>query len=107
MGQMVYPVTSVFLRSFSIYKLSNFFLMQVQVVGSIGGLPPSDPSINASTVFAASFWLTQGITSRGRIGINGSLTALSLVDPWFQDINDKTAMIAAIEDVFANLTTNG
>lgn len=79
----------------------------MQAVGAMGGLPPSDPAINASTVFAMSFWLTQGITSRGRIGINGSLTALSLVDPWFRDINDKVVMINAIEDAFLNLTTNG
>ena len=40
---------------------------------------------------------SQGITSRGRLGITPSLNAQPIVNPWFQDPNDKVALTQAIK----------
>ncbi|KZP28042.1 hypothetical protein FIBSPDRAFT_1039750 [Athelia psychrophila] len=59
---------------------------------------------NASEIFTITTYLSQGITSRGRIGINAALTGLPLVNPWFTDPVDKSTLITAIKDL---LTTVG
>ncbi|KAG5635404.1 substrate-specific activator of APC-dependent proteolysis [Sphagnurus paluster] len=58
---------------------------------------------NASQIFTITVYLSTGITSRGRIGIDASLTAKPLVNPWFADPVDKTVLIQGINDLLANV----
>lgn len=58
---------------------------------------------NSSQVFTVTIYLSSNITSRGRIGINGSFTAVRLVNPWFTDPVDKETMVIALEDFVANV----
>ncbi|RDB26778.1 Cellobiose dehydrogenase [Hypsizygus marmoreus] len=58
---------------------------------------------NASQIFTITIYLGTGITSRGRIGINASMTALPLVTPWFTDPIDKVIMIQAVNDIATNI----
>lgn len=46
---------------------------------------------------------SENITSRGRIGINSALQATPLVDPWFVDPVDKSAMISVLNDIVAGV----
>ena len=39
---------------------------------------------NASQIFTITTYLSQGITSRGRIGITASMNAQPIVQPWFR-----------------------
>jgi len=58
---------------------------------------------NASQIFTITMYLSTGITSRGRIGINAGMTALPLTNPWFTDPNDKATLIQAINDLVSNV----
>ncbi|KAJ6611997.1 the flavin domain of cellobiose dehydrogenase [Mycena sp. CBHHK59/15] len=58
---------------------------------------------NASQVFAVTLYLSTGLTSRGRIGIDSNLNALPLVKPYFTDPADEATLVAAIEDVIASV----
>ena len=46
---------------------------------------------------------SENVTSRGRIGINSALQATPLVDPWFVDPVDKSAMISVLNDIVAGV----
>ena len=46
-----------------------------------------------------------GITSHGRVGIDAALRAQPLVNPWFQDPNDKPVLVQALKDVVSNINT--
>jgi len=58
---------------------------------------------NASQIFTITVYLSTGITSRGRIGIDAALTGRPLVNPWFTDPADKTTIIQAINDLLSNV----
>lgn len=58
---------------------------------------------NASNIFTITMYLSTGITSRGRVGIDAVLRARPLVNPWFADPVDKTVLIQALKDVVANM----
>jgi len=58
---------------------------------------------NASQIFTITAYLSQGITSRGRIGINAALTGLPLVNPWFTDPVDKTTLIQGLNDILSTV----
>ncbi|TFK37026.1 cellobiose dehydrogenase [Crucibulum laeve] len=58
---------------------------------------------NASQIFTITTYLSTGITSRGRIGIDAALTARPLIGPWFQDPIDKAVLIQGINDVISNI----
>ncbi|KAJ7730606.1 hypothetical protein DFH07DRAFT_162631 [Mycena maculata] len=58
---------------------------------------------NASQVFAVTVYLSTGLTSRGRIGIDSNLTALPLVEPYFTDPIDEATLVAAINDVITSV----
>jgi len=60
---------------------------------------------NASQIFTITTYLSLGITSRGRIGINAALNGLPLVNPWFTDPVDKTTLITAIDDLLTTVNT--
>jgi len=58
---------------------------------------------NASQIFTITCYLSTGITSRGRIGIDAALTARPLVNPWFVDPVDKSTLIQGLTDLVANV----
>ncbi|KAI0701652.1 hypothetical protein C8Q76DRAFT_825169 [Earliella scabrosa] len=76
-----------------------------------GTVRPGAASINSSlpynedNIFTITIYLSQGITSRGRIGIDAGLTAKTLVDPWLTDPVDKTVLLQALRDITNNLKT--
>ncbi len=60
---------------------------------------------NASQIFTITVYLSQGITSRGRVGIDAALNAKPLVNPWLTDPVDKTILLQALNDVISNIKT--
>ncbi|CAG7847998.1 Cellobiose dehydrogenase Short=CDH; AltName: Full=Cellobiose-quinone oxidoreductase; Flags: Precursor [Serendipita indica DSM 11827] len=71
-----------------------------------GGWPTTEQAYNETAVFTITFYLSQGITSRGRIGMNSDLKGLPLTAPWFQDPVDKTTLVKGISDAIAGMKTN-
>ncbi|EGN94368.1 hypothetical protein SERLA73DRAFT_77778 [Serpula lacrymans var. lacrymans S7.3] len=60
---------------------------------------------NVSQTFTITTYLSQGVTSRGRIGINAALTGIPLVNPWFTDPVDKSTIITALNDLISTVNT--
>ncbi|KAI1798304.1 cellobiose dehydrogenase [Ganoderma leucocontextum] len=60
---------------------------------------------NASNIFTITVYLSQGITSRGRIGIDAGLNAKALANPWLTDPTDKTVLLQALHDVVSNINS--
>ncbi|KAF8874745.1 hypothetical protein BD779DRAFT_1678607 [Infundibulicybe gibba] len=60
---------------------------------------------NMSQIFTITTYLSTGITSRGRIGIDAAMTARPLINPWFRDPIDKAVLIQGINDIIANIHT--
>jgi len=58
---------------------------------------------NASQLMTITIYLSTGITSRGRIGIDAALTARPVVEPWFTDPIDKAVMIQGIDDIVGSI----
>ncbi|TFK65977.1 cellobiose dehydrogenase [Pluteus cervinus] len=58
---------------------------------------------NASQILTITTYLSSGITSRGRIGIDAALTARPLIGPWFTDPMDKQVLIQGINDLLSNM----
>ncbi|KAI0338409.1 cellobiose dehydrogenase [Trametopsis cervina] len=58
---------------------------------------------NASQIFTITVYLSTGITSRGRIGIDASLRSTVLNNPWLVDPVDKTILLQALNDVVSNI----
>lgn len=71
-----------------------------------GGWPSTNYAYNTTALFTITFYLSLGVTSRGRIGINSDLKGFPLVQPWFQDPIDKAVLIQGISDVVSDMTTN-
>ncbi|KAJ7869511.1 hypothetical protein B0H13DRAFT_2236546 [Mycena leptocephala] len=58
---------------------------------------------NASQAFAVTLYLSTGLTSRGRIGIDANLNGVPLVQPYFTDPVDEATLVTAINDVIASV----
>ncbi|KAG6918092.1 substrate-specific activator of APC-dependent proteolysis [Tephrocybe rancida] len=58
---------------------------------------------NVSNIFTITAYLSTGITSRGRIGIDAAMTARALVGPWFTDPIDKAVLIQGLNDIVSNI----
>ncbi|KAJ7779829.1 hypothetical protein B0H16DRAFT_726606 [Mycena metata] len=58
---------------------------------------------NASQVFAVTVYLSTGLTSRGRLGIDNDLNGVPLVQPYFTDPADESTLVTAINDVIASV----
>jgi cellobiose dehydrogenase (acceptor) len=54
---------------------------------------------NASTLFTITVYLSQGVTSRGRLGLDPNLAMDTLVEPWLTDPVDKAVIMNALQDV--------
>ncbi|KAG8929895.1 hypothetical protein FRC02_004902 [Tulasnella sp. 418] len=61
-------------------------------------------SYNASNIFTITVYLSQGITSRGRIGIDAAMRGVPIVEPWFQDTKDKTVLLNGINDILGSMS---
>jgi len=69
-----------------------------------GGKPVSTSlPFNSSQILTITTYLTTGITSRGRVGIDSNLRAILSVPPWFTDPVDKSTMVTALEAIIANV----
>ncbi|KAI0765073.1 cellobiose dehydrogenase [Fomes fomentarius] len=74
-----------------------------------GTVRPGAASINSSlpynedNIFTITVYLSHGITSRGRVGIDAGLTGKPLVNPWLVDPIDKTVLLQALKDVVTNI----
>ncbi|KAA1477787.1 hypothetical protein DENSPDRAFT_867739 [Dentipellis sp. KUC8613] len=60
---------------------------------------------NQSQIFTITVYLSEGITSRGRIGIDAALRAQPIVNPWLVDPVDKVVLVQALNDVVSNLNS--
>jgi cellobiose dehydrogenase (acceptor) len=58
---------------------------------------------NASQIFTITAYLSTGITSRGRIGIDASMKGLPLKGPWLQDSKDAAVLIQGAKDIVSNI----
>ncbi|KAF8596985.1 cellobiose dehydrogenase [Ceratobasidium sp. AG-I] len=56
---------------------------------------------NNSAEFTITMYLSTGLTSQGRIGIDASLRGRILTDPWLTDPVDKTVLVTAITDLLS------
>lgn len=56
-----------------------------------------------SQMFTITTYLSTGVTSRGRIGIDAALSARPLVQPWFTDPIDKAVLITGINDIVGGI----
>ncbi|KAJ7363784.1 cellobiose dehydrogenase [Mycena albidolilacea] len=54
---------------------------------------------NQTQIFTITAYLSTGIKSRGRIGINAALNAMPLVNPWLVDPGDKSALITGLKNI--------
>lgn len=59
---------------------------------------------NASNIFTITVYLSNGITSRGRIGIDDTMYMSPIVNPWFQDPKDKTAILSGISNLLSTVS---
>ncbi|OJT10842.1 Cellobiose dehydrogenase [Trametes pubescens] len=58
---------------------------------------------NASEIFTITLYLSNGIQSRGRIGVDAALNAKALVNPWLTNSVDKTVLLQALHDVTSTM----
>lgn len=66
-----------------------------------GGSATTNYPFNASQIMTITAYLSTGITSRGRIGIDAAMTARALENPWFTDPIDKQILIQGINDLLS------
>ncbi|KAJ7489446.1 cellobiose dehydrogenase [Mycena latifolia] len=59
---------------------------------------------NATQMFTITAYLSTGIKSRGRLGINAALNALPLVNPWLVDPVDKSTLIQGLQDIVSGMS---
>ena len=62
-------------------------------------------SFRVSVLNWARLHSSQGITSRGRIGVDAALRGQALTNPWFTDPADKTILVQALKDVVSTMST--
>ncbi|KXN88674.1 Cellobiose dehydrogenase [Leucoagaricus sp. SymC.cos] len=60
---------------------------------------------NESNLMTITTYLSTGLRSRGRIGIDAALTARAVVEPWLQNSTDKKILLQAVVDLVSNINT--
>nr|AGE45679.1 cellobiose dehydrogenase [Phlebia lindtneri]AGE97206.1 cellobiose dehydrogenase [Phlebia lindtneri] len=60
---------------------------------------------NASQIFTITVYLSTGVQSRGRVGIDAALRASPLVQPWLVNPVDKQILLQALHDVVSNINS--
>ncbi|KAG8699391.1 hypothetical protein FRC09_006652 [Ceratobasidium sp. 395] len=83
------------------YTGSDGVKRYVQGAAHSGGFAFSSTPFNSSAVFTIYMYITTGLTSSGRIGIDSSLKGTILKNPWFTDQVDKAVMTTAVTDVLS------
>ncbi|KAK7056498.1 substrate-specific activator of APC-dependent proteolysis [Paramarasmius palmivorus] len=58
---------------------------------------------NASQIFTITAYLSTGITSRGKIGIDAAIRPRALTLPWLTDPVDKEVLIQGVKDIVSNI----
>ncbi|KAJ6504248.1 cellobiose dehydrogenase [Mycena vitilis] len=59
---------------------------------------------NATQMFTITAYLSVGIKSRGRLGINAALNAMPLVNPWLVDPVDKSTLISGLKNITSTIS---
>ncbi|KAJ8488449.1 hypothetical protein ONZ45_g13954 [Pleurotus djamor] len=59
---------------------------------------------NASQIMTITLYLSTGITSRGRIGIDAAIRPRVLVEPWLTDPIDKAVLLQGVGDIVAGIS---
>ncbi|KAG9018158.1 hypothetical protein FRB90_012066 [Tulasnella sp. 427] len=62
-------------------------------------------SYNASQIFTITVYLSHGITSRGRIGVDSTMYGKVITNPWFQDPVDKAVLITGINNLLSTMSS--
>ncbi|KAF5354114.1 hypothetical protein D9756_007316 [Leucocoprinus leucothites] len=65
----------------------------------------TDYPYNASQIMTITVYLSTGITSRGRIGIDAAMTARALKEPWLTDSVDKAVLRTALHDLTSTISS--
>jgi hypothetical protein len=68
-------------------------------------LATSYTDFNQSSIFTITVYLSQGVTSRGRLGITSNLYMQTITEPWLQDPVDKAVLMNALTDVINQAKT--
>ncbi|KDQ06595.1 carbohydrate-binding module family 1 protein [Botryobasidium botryosum FD-172 SS1] len=63
----------------------------------------TEETYDATKVFTITIYLSHGIKSRGRLGIDVNLQAKTLNQPWLRDAVDKAVIIQAITDILTDV----
>ena len=66
---------------------------------------PDGTVYDPTKIFLMTVYLSYGITSRGRIGIDASMKGYSITDTWFQDAQDKAAMVRGLTSIINSAKT--
>ncbi|KAF8201091.1 cellobiose dehydrogenase [Mycena galopus ATCC 62051] len=59
---------------------------------------------NATQMFTITAYLSAGLKSRGRIGINAALTGLPIVNPWFVNPIDKSTLLTGLHNIVSTMS---
>ncbi|KAJ7198737.1 cellobiose dehydrogenase [Mycena pura] len=59
---------------------------------------------NASQMFTITGYLSAGIKSRGRLGINAAMNGMPLVNPWLVDPADKSTLIQGLNNIISTVS---
>ncbi|KAJ7176602.1 cellobiose dehydrogenase [Mycena filopes] len=59
---------------------------------------------NATQMFTITAYLSAGIKSRGRLGINAAMNAMPLVNPWLVDAADKSTLIQGLKNIISTMS---
>ncbi|KDQ11149.1 hypothetical protein BOTBODRAFT_190091 [Botryobasidium botryosum FD-172 SS1] len=106
-AQYLHNTTGVFATSplkinwWKSYNGSDGITRYVQGNAMPGGVATPAVPYDSKKLFSATFIVTHGITSRGRIGVDNTLAARILAQPWLTTAADETAMVQAIDDFFS------
>ncbi|KAF5366213.1 hypothetical protein D9758_005728 [Tetrapyrgos nigripes] len=64
---------------------------------------PQTGGFNQSAMFTITAYLSTGITSRGRIGIDAALNPRVLTNPWLTDPVDKQVLLQGLSDIVSSI----
>ncbi|KAJ7621156.1 cellobiose dehydrogenase [Roridomyces roridus] len=60
-------------------------------------------AFNQTQMFTITAYLSYGVKSRGRIGINAALVGTPLVNPWFVNPLDKSTLITGLQNIVSTM----
>ncbi|KAJ7768340.1 cellobiose dehydrogenase [Mycena metata] len=60
---------------------------------------------NATQMFTITAYLSAGIKSRGRLGINAAMTGTPLINPWLVNAADKSTLIQGLKNIVSTMSS--